>query len=242
MKREYYQWHSPHLNRKMELLVFGHSGSRVIFFPPRMARFFDYENWGIIKSLEEKIEKGYIQVYCVDSVDTESLYNKNIHPQDRIKRNIEFEKYIINELIPFTETINNHPFIIAAGCSLGAYHALNISLKNPENFNKTVCMSGRFDITKNLAHYTDLFDGFHNEEIYFNIPPQYMANLEDTSIIEKIKKIDIIFAVGNEDPCLQSNEMMCDILWRKNIHNQLYIWNTEAHKACYWREMVKIYL
>ncbi len=242
MKREYHQWHSPNLNRNMKLLVFGHSGSRVIFFPPRMARFYDYENWGIIKSLEEKIENGYIQVYCVDSVDTESLYNRNIHPKDRIKRHIEYENYILKELLPFSTEINNSSFIIVAGCSLGAYHALNISLKHPKEFNKTVCMSGRFDLTQSLAHYSDLFDGYHNDDIYFNMPPQYMANIDDSNFIEKIKKLALIFTVGNEDPCLQSNEMMSDILWRKNIPHQLYIWNTEAHKACYWREMVKIYL
>ena len=69
MKREYHKWYSKHLERDMELLVFGFSGAKVLFFPPRMGRFFDYEDWGVIASLEHKITNGDLQVFCVDSVD-----------------------------------------------------------------------------------------------------------------------------------------------------------------------------
>lgn len=51
MKREYHKWYSSNLEKEMELLVFGHSGAKVLFFPPRMGRFFDYENWRVIKAL-----------------------------------------------------------------------------------------------------------------------------------------------------------------------------------------------
>jgi esterase/lipase superfamily enzyme len=58
----------------MELLVFGHGGARVIVFPTREGRFFDYENFGLVASLSHRIEAGRIQLFCVDSVDSESLY------------------------------------------------------------------------------------------------------------------------------------------------------------------------
>ena len=69
MKREYVKWYSPCLQREMELLVFGDAGSPVLFFPTRMGRFYDYENWGLIKALEEKIVSGKNQLYCLDSID-----------------------------------------------------------------------------------------------------------------------------------------------------------------------------
>jgi esterase/lipase superfamily enzyme len=58
----------------MELLVFGHAGASVLFFPTRTARFYDYENWKIVHVLQDKIEKGLLQLFCVDSVDAESFY------------------------------------------------------------------------------------------------------------------------------------------------------------------------
>ena len=43
MHREYHKQFSQHLQRDMELLIFGHGGRAVLFFPTRMARFYDYE-------------------------------------------------------------------------------------------------------------------------------------------------------------------------------------------------------
>jgi esterase/lipase superfamily enzyme len=35
----------------MELLIFGHAGAKVLVFPTRQGRFFDYENWGLVDAL-----------------------------------------------------------------------------------------------------------------------------------------------------------------------------------------------
>jgi esterase/lipase superfamily enzyme len=94
MNREYHKWFSPHLQRDMELLIFGHTGDPVLFFPTRTARFFDYEDWGVIEALRRKIEAGSIQVWCLDSVDKDSFYSKDLHPAERILRHLQFEKYV----------------------------------------------------------------------------------------------------------------------------------------------------
>jgi len=83
----------------MELLVFGHAGARVLLFPTRTGRFFDYENWGVIESLRHHIEMGWIQIYALDSIDQESFYCFWAHPHGRIHRHSEFEEYVLNEVI-----------------------------------------------------------------------------------------------------------------------------------------------
>src|ERR1700761_8037343 len=95
MDREYIKWYSPALQKDMELLVFGHAGTAIIFFPARMGRFYDYENWGVIESLRPKIEKGYIQLYWVESVDCQSFYNYQCHPAKKVHRHPQYEQYII---------------------------------------------------------------------------------------------------------------------------------------------------
>ena len=85
MEREYAKWFSPALNKEIELLLFGYSGTPVLFFPTRTARFYDYEDWKIIDALKEKISAGLLQIFCVDSIDIESFYSCN-HPSERIKR------------------------------------------------------------------------------------------------------------------------------------------------------------
>lgn len=242
MKREYHKWYSPNLERDMELLVFGHAGAKVLFFPPRMGRFYDYENWRVIKALEEKIENGYLQIYCLDSIDTETFYNNFVHPGHRIYRHNQYENYILSEVFPLMEELNNNPNIISAGCSLGSYHAVNIAMRHPELFCKVVGMSGRYDLTISKGYYGDLLEGYHNDYVYFNMPNQYLKNVNDEVLIENIAKLDIILAVGKEDLFLESNYHLRTIFDEKQIPYQFFEWDGEAHRAKYWRKMVAIYL
>ena len=62
MHREYHRWHSPRLGRVMELLVFGHAGAKVLVFPTRDGRFYEYENLRIVQRLAPKINAGQLQL------------------------------------------------------------------------------------------------------------------------------------------------------------------------------------
>lgn len=241
MKRAYHKWFSPYLQRDMELLVFGHAGKTVLFFPTRTARFYDYEDWRVIEGLEPRITAGLLQVVCLDSVDTESFYSKAIHPEQRIQRHLQFEKYILFEVIPFINRINPHPYLISAGCSLGAFHAANIAFRHPHLFKKLVGMSGRYDLTMKLEFFDDLFDGYRNEEIYFNTPSRFIGDISGERIIRLLKKMEMIFVVGKEDAFLENNIQLHAVLLEKGIGNSLIFWDGEAHKARYWREMVRLY-
>jgi len=222
--------------------VFGHAGRAILFFPTRMARFYDYENWGIVGSLFEKLEHGELQLFCVDSIDAESFYNKNIHPAGRIARYIQYESYLINEVLPLMRKTNHGNRLDVAGCSMGAYHAVNLGLKHPELFTKVTGMSGRYDLTIQLPNYDDLFDGYRNEDIYFNMPLQYMSNLTDEHLIDTIKQLDITLVIGETDSFLSGNQAFSDLLWHKDIAHKFYIWDHDAHRPKYWRQMVKFYL
>lgn len=226
----------------MELLVFGHSGTPVLFFPTRTARFYDYENWKVINAIEEKINSGLLQVFCVDSIDLESFYCACSHPSQRIIRHIQYEQYIIHEVMPLIRFTNLNRYIVSAGCSLGAYHAINIALKYPHLFRKAVGMSGRYDLTLQASNFHDLFSGYHDENIYYNMPTQYMPNLTDERLINLIKQIHIVLAVGKEDPFLPNNQFLHNTLLRKGISNTLHIWEGEAHRPRSWQEMVRYFL
>lgn len=226
----------------MELLVFGHAGAPVIFFPTRTARFYDYENWKIIESISDKIKHGYLQVYCVDSVDIESFYCKCSHPSQRILRHIQYEQYILNEVLPFIYNKNSNGFIITAGCSLGAYHAVNIAFRHPHLFGKVVALSGRYDLTIDAPGFRDLFEGYRDENIYFHTPSQFIPNLTDEKILNELRKLQVIFVVGEDDPFLKNNEKLHEHLLEKGVPSELYIWEGEAHRSRYWRRMACHYL
>lgn len=242
MRREYHIWRSLNLGRDMEMLQFGHAGARVLVFPTRVGRFYDYENWRLVEALRPKIEAGYLQLFCVDSIDQESFYCDWCRPEDRIKRHLQFERYLLEEVIPLTERMNPDGPLIAHGCSLGAYHALNLALRHPERFVKVVSLSGRYDLCMNAGSYRDLFDGYHDEDVYFNNPSQYIPNLSEGEHLDAIRKLDIIIVTGHEDALNENNRRLSTAMWDKGIWHRFDIWDGEAHRARYWRQMVQHYL
>lgn len=242
MKREYHKWFSPHIGREMELLVFGSAGARVIVFPTRDGRFFDYENWRMVAALQDKIEAGLLQLFCVDSIDRESLYANWAIPADRMKRHLDYENYILTEVAPFSARINPHFTLIAHGCSLGGYHAMNIALRHPDRFGKVVALSGRYDLTETIGSFRGLFDGHYDDLVYFNNPLHYLPRISDETLLAKLRQMEIVFVIGKEDIFLENNRKLSQALREKNIPHTFTIWEGEAHRAREWRQMVRWYL
>src|SRR5262249_43301063 len=150
MNRQHHRWHSASLGRDMELLVFGHGGARVLVFPTSMGRFHDWEDRGLIAGLGEQIEGGWIQLFCVDSVDSESWYATDRPIADRVARHVQYDRYLIDEVVPFTLAQNGTAFLISMGASFGGYHAVNFGFKHPTAVNRVLSMSGLMDVGRFL--------------------------------------------------------------------------------------------
>src|ERR1700757_2031425 len=155
MKREYHKWFSPSLGREMELLVFGHNGLPAIVFPTSCGRFFEFEDRGMVGAVNDKLEHGRAQLFCVDSVDSESWYNRNVPPRWRIARHMQYEEYVMREVVPLVRRQNKSSQLVATGCSFGGYHAMNISLRHPDAFTAMLSMGGAFDTSSFLSGYYD---------------------------------------------------------------------------------------
>ena len=113
------------------------------------------------------------------AVDTESWYNKSIHPRQRVLRHLQYERYILHEFLPFLRWKNQTPRLAVTGCSFGGYHAVNFSLKHPDVVTHCVSMSGAYDIHQFL-------DGYYDDDCYFNCPPDYRAEDERRLVSEPL--------------------------------------------------------
>jgi esterase/lipase superfamily enzyme len=226
----------------MELLVFGHAGARVIVFPTRAGRFYDYENWKLVNALQHKLDQGHIQLYCLDSIDSESLYAYWKPPWERIARHNQYEAYVLEEVLPLTRQLNSSPTLVAHGCSLGAYHAVNIAFRHPHLFQKVVALSGRYDLTTAIGSYEDRFDGHYDDAIYFHTPSHFIPQMSDQWHLDSLRRMEIILAVGEEDVFVENNRHLSNALWDKGVWHALHFWPGEAHRARPWRQMVAQYL
>jgi len=242
IKREYHKWRSPRLDREMELLVFGHAGTKIIMFPTAGGRFYQYEDLRIIDRLRDRIAEGHLQVYCVDSLDGESFYCWWAEPRGRIERHLKYESYILEEVFPLMELLNPGAPVISYGCSLGAFHASNIAFRHPHLFCKLCSFSGRFDLTQHMNGFRDLLDGYYDEDVYYNTPAHFIPNLKDHGILEQIRKMDIQIVIGRDDAFYKHNVAFSTSLRKKGIPHQLHTWNEEAHRGYYWRRMTSYYV
>ncbi len=242
MKREYHKWYNQGLGRDMELLVFGHSGARVLVFPTRVGRFHEYEDTGMVETLRHHIDNGWIQLICVDSIDHETFYCFWCSPRDRIVRHLKYEQYILNEVLPFSQHINGNPFLISHGCSFGAYHAVNIALRHPHRFGRVVGLSGRYDLTTSPEGFRNLFDGYYDQDIYFNTPCHFIPQINDHWLLEAMRRLDIKLVVGERDPFLHNNQQLSQALWDKGIWHHFQVWSGRAHSFRRWREMITNFL
>ena len=235
MQRLYKRWFSPHLHRDMELLVFGHAGARVLVFPTSRRRFYEWEDFGMIVSLQEHLERGWIQLFCVDGIDAETWYAFHRSPVDRARRQEQYNRYLRHEVLPFSEQSNGNPFLIVVGASFGAYHAINFSLRHPDKVGRVLGLSGLYDIRR-------FADGSQDEAIYFNNPVEFLANEHDTDRLAALRNLEIILAVGQTDPLCLSSQQLSDILWSKGVWHALRIWDGWCHDWPFWAKMLQLYL
>ena len=235
MNREHHRWYSPALQRDMELLVFGHAGARVLVFPTSMGRFFEWEDHGMVGALGEQLERGWIQLFCVDSVDVESWYADWKWPGDRAWRHVEYDRYLTDELLPFTQHRNPNPYLVTTGASFGAYHAVNFAFRHPWLVGRTIGMSGLYDIRRFVR-------GHYDENVYANNPAHYVTEMQDPGWLEAMRRMDIILATGEGDAFVENNRYLSAALWQRGIGNALRIWDGWAHDWPWWRQMIGTYI
>ena len=236
MHREYHKWFSGRLGRDMELLVFGHGGLPVLVFPTSGGRFYEFEDRGMVGAVAGRVDAGQLQFFCVDSVDMESWYNRSVPPRWRIARHVQYESYLMNEVVPLIRTKNRDAHLVSLGCSFGGYHATNIALRHPDVLTGLLSMSGAFDLSNFLG-------GYYDQDVYFNLPMHYLPNLSDPWFFERYNRNTYILGTGWDDQCLGQNQQLDRILSEKNIPHKLYTWDTyNAHDWPTWHKMIQEYL
>jgi esterase/lipase superfamily enzyme len=142
MHREYHCWFSRALRRDMELLLFGHDGPPMLVFPTSRGAFFEYEDRGMVGALADKLAQGRLRLVCVSSVDGESWYNRHAHPRHRVLRHLQYEDYILNDVVPLVRHLTRGDTMGVTGCSFGAYHAMVFALRHPYTFTWSVTIGG----------------------------------------------------------------------------------------------------
>jgi esterase/lipase superfamily enzyme len=184
--------------------------------------------------LGDHLRNGWLQLYCVDSVDAESWYARWKSPGDRAWRHQQYENYVLNEVLPLSWQKNPNPFLMATGASFGAYHAVDIAFRHPHLFGRVLGLSGMYDI----GQFTD---GAMDANIFAHNPSHYVSHLHGDHL-DAMRRMDIILATGREDPNVGNVEYLSRALWEKGVGNALRLWDGWSHDWPYWERMLRQYI
>jgi esterase/lipase superfamily enzyme len=231
MIEQYHKWYSQQLSRDMEMLVYGDRGYPVILFPTSMGRYHENKDFKLIESAAWFINEGLVKIYCIDSVDKQSWYNKEIHPADRVRTHMAYDQMLYQELAPWAQQETGQAKVCVAGCSFGGYHAANFAFKHPDRVSHLFSMSGAFDIRGQL-------DGFFNDDAYYNNPIDFVRHATDPALWQ----LKIILGTSDQDICKESNLVLSAILHGKGISHWLDVRPNAVHDWAVWREMFPHYL
>ena len=239
MHRELHGWHSPALNKHMEIAVYGHYGFALLLFPTAAADYLEYERFHLMSSIEGVVNSGKCKVFSINSINSEAWLNRDMYPPHKSLRHGQYNQYILEEVVPF---IYNHckgrvP-IVTAGASLGAYHAANTFFRRPDIFKGTIAMSGVYD----LKEYSD---GYYDDHCYFNSPTDYLPNSNDEGYLNQMRSNrGLIIASGQgdyEDP--DASRRLSGILHSKGVPHSLELWGHDmTHDWPTWRKMLPYFL
>ncbi len=239
MQRVIDGWHSPSLNRHMNIVTYGHYGFPLLMFPTAAADFLEYERFYLIEAIREHIDAGKVKVFSIDSINRSSWLNRHVHPRERAIRQVEYNNYIANEVVPYIwNSCRGRMGIITAGASLGAYHCANQLFRRPDLFDGMIAMSGNY----NIRSFTD---GYYDDNVYFNSPIDYLPNLNDDyylPLLRQKRHIHILSGQGAyEWP--ENSRQLSRILAEQGIPHELDLWGYDMpHDWPTWREMMRYYM
>ena len=232
MHRDYVRHFSSAIGRDMEFLWFGQFGRPVILFPTSSGRFYENEDFKLADSVADKVDRGEIQLVLVDAVNTESWYNKSIHPAFRAARHAQYDAYLRHELVPYIFNRAQRGDLVVYGASFGAYHAANFAARYPDVVSRAICFSGVYDVHSFL-------DGYWDQTCYFHCPTAYIPNM-DGEWVGKLSRIGWVIATGEHDTLVQQNRDFSQLLWSKGIPNHAEFWpGVFGHDWPWWRENLR---
>jgi esterase/lipase superfamily enzyme len=231
LTEKYHRWYSQNLGFDVEMLVFGDKGSPVILFPTSQGRYFQNKDEGLIDSVKWFIDEGLVKIYCPDSFDWLTWYNKGVHPAERARNYVWYDKMLVDELAPWAMHETGVGKVATAGCSFGGYHAANFALKHPDKAGHLISMSGAFDMRQFL-------DGYYDDNVFYNNPVDFLPGSNQPELWQ----MNIILGTAEHDICRGDNDNLSNILKQKHINHWLDVRPFASHDWPVWKEMFPHYL
>jgi esterase/lipase superfamily enzyme len=226
------------------LIAYGHWGRPLLVFPSERGRAWDLENNGMVDAVADLVDGGRVKLYCVDSADSTSWSDRGQPIEERARRHDDYERWLLDSVVPWIANDCGGPVeIMTAGCSLGAYHAVNLAFRHADVFPLAMGFSGNYDPTAWHSW------GEQGMATYFNNPMAYVPNLHGDHLDWLRDRLSLLLVVGQGawevDPtgALPSTRAFAKLLGEKGIRHELDVWGFDVpHDWPSWRAQLRHHL
>lgn len=233
-------WYSERLQREMPLKIYGHGGKPCLVIPSQNGKHNDFESFGMVEACRPWIDVGKLRLFCVDTIDEETVSCTWKNPRERIEQHECWVQYLMQEVYPLAKQYSGGYLSMTAGCSMGAYHAGNLFFRFPDHFDATICLSGVYDASNMMGGYMD-------DLVYLNSPYHCLQNLPaDHPYMDLYRRSKMFFCVGQgawEDELLADTRKLDGVLRVKGIPAWVDYWGYDVnHDWDWWRKQIAYFL
>jgi esterase/lipase superfamily enzyme len=234
---EHHAWRSPSTGDEMTMLRYGVGGLPLLYLPSSGGGSAEFEEYGLPETCAESIDAERIQCFAVDAGGAAGLWNEALAPAERIRTYAAFERYAGDEVIPRIRDMTGAPDVGIVGASYGAFMAANLLLKRPDGIRFVCGLGGVYGLWHRL-------DGYHDDEVYFHTPLEYLPGLDDAAILEGIRSTDgFHLYAAEDDEWLDSTRRFAELLRARELPHRVRVWRAPAnHNERVWREQLEDFL
>lgn len=237
--KEKARWHSQRLGREVDVVRWGTHGTPLLLFPTAAGDAEECERFLMLDVLGPLMAEGRIKVYSVDSVAGEAMFAKDSTVEHSGRVQDQFHEFVRNEVVPAirADCRSQDIEVVAAGASIGAFHAVAALCRYPDVFSKAVCMSGTYDLTK-------FTDGKLTQHLRQSSPLHFLPDVPEGQHLDRLRGRFVLLTHGEgrwEEPA--QSWRMAQALGSRGIPNRVDAWGKEwDHDWPTWRRMLPQYV
>jgi esterase/lipase superfamily enzyme len=228
----------------LAVVRYGSWGRPVLLFPSEGGSARDVEHNGMLDAVRPLVDAGRVSLFCVDSLDRWSWSDGDIPTEERARRGQTYTAWLSEMVLPWLlDQVGGGQEVITVGVSLGAYHAVHLTLQRADVAPLAIGLSGNYD-PSTWNGWGELGDA-----TYFANPTAYLANMEGGHLQWVRSRVSVLLVVGQgafeESPtrALSSTRAFADLLERKGIRHDLDVWGHDsAHDWPWWQRQLAHHL
>ncbi len=234
----------PGQDHDLDVVRYGTWGRPVLLFPSENGSARDAEGNGMLDAVRPLVDAGRVSLFCVDSLDGWTWSDSSIPTEERARRAGTYLAWLSERVLPWVlDQCGAEQEVITAGVSLGAYHAVNLTLQRADVAPLAIGMSGNYDPSR--------WNGWGEvaDATYFANPMAYVANMEGDHLDWIRSRVSILLVVGqgpfevSPTRSLPATQEFAELLARKGIRHELDIWGHDsAHDWPWWQRQLAHHL